>query len=96
MKIYTKLCIQCVAPQALESIQRWAVQNYHQPFEVVRTTYRPKLHEEATAIYGAPDYTFFIEMDGKVHDFYEFANKVKEGGPMFKTKAKPVKKGKKK
>lgn len=109
-KIYTKFCLPCIANQELKLVQEWALKNFGTEIEVVRTTYRPKLQEEANKIWGDVKYlAFIVALDdgGKVvnkQDFWEFADLIKgdameqtKGATfMAKAKKKPAKSAKKK
>lgn len=104
IKIYTKFCVKCIRPLELEAMQKWALENTGHPIEVLRTTYRPALHQEAAILWGEDNYTSFVTIEGNNIDFDEFYKRIKEGAKMqdfliygepkfvSKTKKKPVKK----
>lgn len=109
-KIYSKFCLPCVAGNELKAVQKWAVENFGTPIEVVRTTYRPALQEEANEIWGGVHYIAFIasfDDDGNVvnkQDFWDFVDLIKGNameqskgaGFMAEAKKKPAKSAKKK
>lgn len=109
-KIYTKFCLPCIAEKEIKLVQEWALKNFGHTIEVVRTTYRPKLQEEADSIFGSVNYlAFIVSLDDKGNvvnkqDFWDFADLIKGGSMeqskgadfMAKTKKKPAKPAKKK
>lgn len=96
--LYTKFCVKCIAPDDLQSLKNWCESNNH-TLEIVRTTYRPEAHKEASLYWGEGNYTMFVrdETEGVNTEFFEFVKKLKEKDePKTIKKAKPVKEGKKK
>lgn len=109
-KIYSKFCLPCIAEKELKAVQQWALSTFGSTIEVVRTTYRPKLQEEANKIFGGVNYLAFIaSFDDKgnvvnAQDFWDFADLIKgnnmeqskAAGFMTQAKKKPAKVAKKK
>ena len=95
--VYTKFCIDCVRQEEMKTLVSYCRDKGYD-LEVVRTTYRPQLHEEATALWGGDEtYTMFVYEDGFSTDFDEYIRKIKEPESWdLKTKTKPAKKTKRK
>lgn len=97
LNLYTKVCLPCVDKKLWEGFQK-AVWSAGYELNVIRTTYAPELHQEATKIWGGEDYLAFII--GPNGD----ALTIKEAKKMFEEikdklvkagKSKPVRKGNK-
>ena len=96
--LYTKFCVKCVAPDELQKLKNWCETNKH-TLDIVRTTYRPEAHKEASSFWGEENYTMFVrdENEEKNVDFYEFIKNIGEKDqPKRIKKSKPVKEGTKK
>jgi hypothetical protein len=102
--IYTKFCLECIDGEGLDIVRHWAMKN-KLLVSVVRTTYRPKLHEIASKIYGNERYTIFAHIGNEVIEWSDLLTEIKEDegrgllGLMGKkncVKKKPVVSGKKK
>ncbi len=97
LNLYTKVCLPCVDKKLWEGFQR-AVWSAGYELNVIRTTYAPELHQEATKIWGGEDYlAFIIAPNGEALTineakkmFEEIKDKLVKAG-----KSKPVRKGKK-
>lgn len=103
--IYSKFCVPCVKGDDFKDFEDYCrIRNV--PVEVRRTTYQPKLHEEATEIWGDEFYTIFVRFrNGKKYDFDEVIKMIKDGKELFdeeaekktiRIKKKPIVKGKNK
>lgn len=57
--VFSKFCVDCVWPEAWAKILKFATKNGYK-IEVERTTYHPKRHEKATALWGDDNYTAFL------------------------------------
>lgn len=71
--IYTKICLHCVYGEMFQNtMNRMHKKGMYE--NVLRTQYLPKLHEEATKLYGNENYVAFVYFPdtGKVVDFYEY------------------------
>lgn len=97
--IFSKFCIPCVKGEAYTELENYLNRNGYD-WKVVRTTYLPKLHEEATKKWGDEKYTVFLYQNGKSIDFDYAIERIRSGEQLFeevkqvKPKAKPIKKGK--
>ena len=97
LNLYTKVCLPCVDKKLWEGFQK-AVWSAGYELNVIRTTYAPELHQEATKIWGGEDYlAFIIAPNGEALTineakkmFEEIKDKLVKAG-----KSKPVRKGKK-
>lgn len=95
--IYTKVCLPCVYKGRWTDIQR-SVWRAGYDMKIVRTTYAPELHKEATTLWGADNYIAFAIMPngeavavGRIKRMFEDIH-----DKMIKTgKSKPVRKEKK-
>ena len=80
VKIYTKICLQCVYGEMYNNTMTEMAKRGIVP-EIIRTQYLPKAHEEATQIYGNENYIAFVQYGTEVIDFekwIEFMNKPEE------------------
>lgn len=97
LNLYTKVCLPCVDKKLWEGFQK-AVWSAGYELNVIRTTYAPELHQEATKIWGGEEYlAFIIAPNGEALTineakkmFEEIKDKLVKAG-----KSKPVRKGKK-
>ena len=97
LNLYTKVCLPCVDKKLWEGFQR-AVWSAGYELNVIRTTYAPELHQEATKIWGGEDYlAFIIAPNGEaltINEAKKMFEEIKD--KMIKAgKSKPVRKGKK-
>lgn len=102
--IYTKFCLECVDSEGLDIVRHWAMKN-KVLVSVVRTTYRPQLHEIASKCYGNERYTIFANVGNEVIEWGDLLTEIREdeGRGLFSlfnkknvVKKKPVVGGKKK
>lgn len=96
--IFSKFCVPCVKGESYKRMERYLNMNGYD-WKVVRTTYLPKAHQEATAKWGSDNYTIFLYQNGKTLDFDYAVAMIDKGEELFreekpKTKSKPIKKGK--
>lgn len=100
IKIYTKFCIDCIRSEEMKILLPYCRENGFD-VEIVRTSYRPKLHDEASRLWGGEDYTMFLVYGGERIDFDYAIEQIRKGIGIFKTekkanvtKKKPTNKGK--
>lgn len=83
--IWSKYCVSCLWYDQWLNITNYA-QKYDIKLKIKRTVYRPDWHWRATKLYGNPEYSVFVVVDGKVKDFMKFAdsckNKLVKSGKM--------------
>lgn len=72
IKIYTKFCLACQWPKETDIINRWA-DKYGFKIKVIRTTYRPARHAEASRLWGNDGYQAFVNYRGINTRFVDFA-----------------------
>lgn len=97
IKIYSKVCLNCVYKGEWEKIRK-AIWGAGYEITTYRTTYDSKLHQKATELWGNPEYIAFAEMPngqilglGEIRKMLEkeIKDKLVKAG-----KSKPVRKGK--
>ena len=85
--IYTKFCVKCLYPEQFTTVKRWCIENEVQ-LDIIRTTYRPAVHEMASIYYGSDKYTVYGRTeDGKIYDFLDLAGEItnNNGKDIFRT-----------
>lgn len=75
--IYTKFCLKCVSKDGYRTVQEWCFNNGYS-LEIVRTSYRPLAHQEASAFYGSEKYTIFARIDGQNIEWEDLLCDIKE------------------
>ena len=101
IKLYSKFCVKCVKPQDFAVFEHYCMTKGYR-LEVIRTSFDPKMHEEATKIWGSDTYVMFIHSNDTNMDFDYAMEKLKNGQDLFEedfvqeVKSKPVKRTKKK
>jgi len=103
--VWSKFCVQCIRPEEWKRFEKYC-QLKGWFITVCRTTYLPKLHEQATSIYGSENYTMFMQKDKMIYDFDYAIKKIDDGEELFTEelpnkkvdikKTKPAKRGKRK
>lgn len=102
--VWTKFCVPCVNREGWDLFEEYCKKNGYIA-TMIRTTYLPQLHEQATALYGSENYTIFIQKDGQLLDFDYAVSKIRAGEELFvepipektvRIAKKPIKRGKRK
>lgn len=103
--VWSKFCLPCIRQEAWSRFEKYC-QSKGWLITMCRTTYLPKLHEQATSIWGNENYTMFVQKGGDYYDFDYAMEKIDNGEELFVEKlpekkidikkTKPVKVGKKK
>ena len=103
--VWSKFCLPCIRPEAWSRFEKYCQSNGWL-ITMCRTTYLPKLHEQATSIWGNENYTMFVQKGSDYYDFDYAVEKIDNGEELFVEKlpekkidikkTKPVKVGKKK
>lgn len=101
VKLYTKFCVECVRGEGLRVLRSY-LNEKRLRLEIIRTTYRPLLHAEASKAWGGEDYVMFLEHGKKRIDFDYAIECLDNGKDIFGedkvniTKKKPARRGKRK
>lgn len=105
--VWSKFCVSCIDTEAWELFEKYCKRKGW-THTTKRTSYIQEAHEQATALYGSPDYTIFLQKGRAIMDYFHAINAIKDGKELFEDmdlppnkkvnikKTKPVKKGKKK